>query len=224
MPGKNTRKIYVENGYYHVYNRGVEKRIIFQDDQDYHVFLSYLKLYLSPPPPITQKQSNVWKNNLFQEINLLAYCLMPNHFHLLIHQQSKQAINQFIQRIGTKYAMYFNKRYERKGTLFEGVYKAVLVEKDEQLLHLSRYIHLNPLAIASPSIGRDPNQKLIDAYSSYKNYLGFIKQGWIHPEEILSCFASAQKTDLKNILSYQSFVEDYKEESFNLLQPLTLDS
>ena len=150
MPTRHRIKTYVENSFYHIYNRGVEKRIIFQDDQDYRVFLYYLKLYLSPPESVKslQKkgQSFIIKprqrplNNFYNEINLLAYCLMPNHFHLLLKQKPANGIEKFMRSFGTKYVQYFNKRYRRIGPLFQGTYKGVLIETDEQLLHLSRYL------------------------------------------------------------------------------------
>ncbi len=200
MPRKNSLKIYVEGGYYHLYNRGVEKREIFLDDKDYKVFLYFLKKYLSPSeePVIFQK-----KKNLINQIELLSYCLMPNHFHLLVKQNVKEGITNLMNRLGTNYAMYFNKRYKRVGSLFQSVYKAVIVESDEQLLHLSRYIHLNP---------QDKVGKLIDyPYSSYGDYLGVRKSEWVHPEQILSFFKK-KRSKVFDYFSYQSFVEGYKEE------------
>lgn len=179
MPGKNVIKQYVENGYYHIYNRGVEKRTIYQDDKDYKVFLFYLKTYLSPPNSSPDKINSLDQINLSQQIKLLAFCLMPNHFHLLVWQKTKDAIEKLMRRIGTKYVMYFNKRYKRIGALFQNTYKAVLIKTDEQLLHLSRYIHLNPIK-DTPLQG----SILVNSYSSYKVYLGKQKINWIYPEEI----------------------------------------
>jgi putative transposase len=200
MPRKNSLKIYVEGGYYHLYNRGVEKREIFLDDKDYKVFLYFLKKYLSPSeePVIFQK-----KKNLIDQIELLSYCLMPNHFHLLVKQNVKDGITNLMNRLGTNYAMYFNKRYKRVGSLFQSVYKAIIVESDEQLLHLSRYIHLNP---------KDKVGELIDyPYSSYGDYLGMRKSNWLHTEQILSFFKK-KRSKVFDYFSYQSFVEGYREE------------
>ena len=154
MPARNIVKEYLPDSYYHIYNRGVEKRIIFQDEADYKVFLSYLKLYLSPPPELPKEISDQYRaiaeklqlNNYCNEIKLSAFCLIPNHFHLLIKQNPVNGINRFMQSLCTKYSMYFNKKHKRIGKLFQGHYKAVLVKTEEQLLHLSRYIHLNPVA------------------------------------------------------------------------------
>lgn len=229
MPAKNRVKLYVENGYYHIYNRGVEKRIIFQDDQDYRVFLHYLNLYLSPPKLLQSNKGPSFiiqprkrpLNNFHGEIILLTYCLMPNHFHLLLKQKPTRSIEKFMRSLGTKYVQYFNKRNQRVGPLFQNIYKAVLIETDEQLLHLSRYIHLNPLETNRKD---GPfHRKLLNSYSSYADYLGKRKTQWVRPEEILSFFKTAQKTSLKDILSYQSFVENYIQPPEELLGSLILE-
>jgi len=207
MPQKNSIKAYLEGGYYHIYNRGVENREIFLDDRDYKVFLYYLKQYLAPIEE-TIFIGKIQHTNLSSEIDLLSFCLMPNHFHLQIKQKNKDGITKLMRRLLTNYAMYFNKRYQRNGTLFQGIYKAVLINSDSQLLHLSRYIHLNPYELEKRSF-----KKLVDyPYSSYGDYLGVRKSSWVKPQEILSFFKNARRSDLKDILSYQSFVEDYKVE------------
>lgn len=210
MPRKNSLKTYVAGGYYHLYNRGVEKREIFLDAQDYKTLLYFLKQYLQPPSleglkPFRQK-------SLAGEISLLAYCLMPNHFHFLVRQSAKDGITKLMNRIGTNYGMYFNKRYERVGSLFQGVYKAVLIDNEARLLHLSRYIHINPYGIENRSFG-----KLVDyPYSSYGDYLGTRGARWVEPQEILSYFKSGKRLPGAmagaDYLSYQSFVEDFKGE------------
>lgn len=161
MASKNSRKSYVEQGYYHIYNRGVEKRHIFLDPQDYGVFLSYLKEYLSPKdekalseklsdPSISAQERDktlklLKRNNFYNEILLLAFCLMPNHFHLLIKQSNALSIDKFMNSLALRYVIYFNRKYKRTGGLFQDVYKAVSIETDEQFLHLTRYIHQKPL-------------------------------------------------------------------------------
>ena len=157
MPAKNSIKQYLENGYYHIYNRGVEKRTIFLDSQDYAVFLSYLKSYLLPKkekklmeklshPTISCRERDkilreLRLNNFYNDIHLLAYCLMPNHFHFLIKQAKAESIDRFMNSLCTRYTMYFNRKYKRVGSLYQDVYKAVLVSSEPQLLHLTRYIH-----------------------------------------------------------------------------------
>lgn len=226
MPRKNTIKSYVENGIYHVYNRGVEKRIIFQDEQDHKTFLKYLKEALSPPKDkkdllvdITLK-GDTFKGiarqpkNFFGKIDLIAYCMMPNHFHLLLKQTSKNDLKEFIQSVATRYSMFFNKKYKRVGALFQSAYKAVLISDDPYLLHLSRYIHLNPSEYFSD---------LTKAFSSYAEYLGIRKTKWIKPELVLSQFTQTKLPFLKNITTYQSFVEEFQKDSTELLGELILE-
>lgn len=214
MPAKNARKQYLENGYYHLYNRGVEKRTIFLDQQDYSVFLSYLKEYLIPKNEKTlqeilsssdtssKEKDKALKllhlNNFSNEITLLAYCLMPNHFHFFIKQKSPNSIDKFMNSLCTRYTMYFNKKYKRVGSLYQGVYKAVLVSSEEQFLHLSRYIHKQALASQGEALRSWAGQP-----SSYNEYLGLRKTQWVHPEEILSYFSNSNPT-----LSYQAFVKE----------------
>lgn len=226
MPARNTVKKFVENAYYHIYNRGVEKRNIFQDEKDYKVFLHFLKLYLEEPAPHRVQPFGGLnpRKSLNKEISLLVYCLMPNHFHLLVKQKTKDAITKFMRRICTNYVMYFNNRHERVGSLFQGIYKGVLVETEEQLLHLSRYIHLNPM---EPSTKRPSGFNPLEyPYSSYAEYLGKRRTKWINTQEILSYFKTAQRTSLKDMLSYETFVEDYKEkeDSVQILKGLILEA
>lgn len=229
MPARNVLKSYLENGYYHIYNRGVEKRVIFTDKQDESVFLSYLKEYLTPkdtaeltkvlvdPESSARHKAEVVKfirmNNFYGEIILLAYCLMPNHFHFLIKQNRERSIEKFMRSLSTRYVQYFNRRHDKRvGGLFQDAYKAVLIESDNQLLHLSRYIHRNPL-LKGVSLKESPQP------SSYRNYLGFMKQEWVKPEEVLAYFAKS------GINSYQAFAEsnEYEEKSLKEVSSLLLD-
>lgn len=230
MPAKNTVKQYSENCYYHLYNRGVEKRNIFLDNQDYSVFLHLLKYYLSPPDlnnehPFTNLSLTGFNpvrlrpmQTLFGEIDLLGYCLMPNHYHLLVKQITRDGITQLTRKISTTYSMYFNHRYKRVGHLFQGIFKAALIQDDSYLLHLSRYIHLNSNQVT----GFNP---VTYPYSSYQYYLGIKNAFWVKPKFILAYFQSNINSSLfpKEINSYQKFVEDYMEDSEKYLGPLVLE-
>src|SRR3989338_7112279 len=125
MPSKNTVKLFVEDGYYHVYNRGVEARTVFLDDNDYLMFLYFLKYYLEEPQPDDIKQL---KRSLRKKVSLLCYCLMPNHYHLLLKQFTRDGMTRLVRAVSTNYACYFNVRYQRVGSLFQGIYKAALVD------------------------------------------------------------------------------------------------
>lgn len=211
MPAKNIVKLYQENSYYHLYNRGVEKRNIFLNEKDYQVFLSYLKIYLTPKDKSSLRSNLLevknWakKDEIIRLINLknyatsvdlLAYCLMPNHFHFLIKQEPAMAMKSFMQSFFTKYSMYFNRQHKRVGTLFQGNYKAVQVKSEEQLVYLSKYIHLNP--------GKDKFRAW--RYSSLTNYFGTINQVWVKPAAILSLFSKDRPAT-----SYSKFMKEEKD-------------
>ena len=221
MPAKNTVKDYRADSYYHIYNRGVEKRVIFTSEKDYQVFLSYLKIYLSPRDKdslrLNLQEASNWSekekiinkinlNNFSKEIDLLSYCLMPNHFHLLIKQKPTYAIKSFMQSLISKYSIYFNKQHDRVGSLFQGIYKAVRVKSESQLIYLSKYIHLNP-----------KEKSLTYKYSSLPNYLGKINQTWVKPGEIKSYFSKEKPNS-----SYLSFINE-KDNNIYLNSKYMLD-
>ena len=227
MPHKHAVKVYVENGHYHAYNRGVEKRKIFMDDQDYRVFLHLLKYYLSPLSDNAQHPLKDLPNyplirprplaNLAGEVDLLAYCLMPNHFHLLLRQISSDGMPKLMRRLLTTYSMYFNKRNKRVGHLFQSSYKAALVKEDPYLLHLSRYIHLNPVELTGIIPVRYP-------YSSYPYYLGKKKAEWVKPDFILNFFKTSDKLPFLNSYpSYQRFVEGASYDPREMVGNLAID-
>lgn len=183
MPVKNCLKVYKPNAYYHVYNRGVEKRTIFQTERDYKIFLSYLKFYLQGQS-LQVLSSSRQPNNFYDEIELLAYILMPNHFHMLLYQTNTMDINYFMRSLMTKYVGQFNKRYQRVGPLFQSRYKAVLIESKDQLIYTTKYIHRNCLDLFSDKL---PARTVLAGYkySSYLNYTGVVNQIWVNPEPVL---------------------------------------
>lgn len=229
MPAKNSVKQYLENRIYHVYNRGVEKRIIFQDEGDYIFFMSLLKDYLSKPEKddvrsdLTQEQitkkTRRERKNFHSRITLLSFCLMPNHFHLLVKQTDCNDLSEFMRCLITAYSIYFNYKYDRIGSLFQGRYKGIHVTDDNYLLHLSRYIHLNPLELLGGNI---KNLKDYD-FSSYHDYLKLKNTKWVNTKPILDYFLENKKFEIISSRSYQSFVEEYKHSSAEMLGNLTLD-
>ena len=167
MPARNVIKTYVPDSYYHVYNRGVSKQTIFRDEQDYEVFLGLLKRYLSPTP--TLRANRVPYPSYAGEVQLLSYCLMPNHFHLQLYQTSEEGMQLLLKSVSVAYSMYFNKKHKRVGAVFQQRYRAVRIVNDAQLVHISRYIHMNPAQY--------------DAWewSSLPYYLEKQRADWIHP-------------------------------------------
>lgn len=214
MPSPNAIKTYIKDGIYHIYNRGVEKRDIFIDEQDYKIFLYYLKSYLLPleEQDRTKMPSSLKRLDflvLAEEIQLIAYCLMPNHFHFLVKQSSERAIVEFMKRLSNAYVEYFNKKYKRQGTLFQGRYKASLVSEEIYFTYLSSYIHRNPLGLFLRISEEEKIKKMRRyPYSSYLDYLGQRNTRWIHAKEILSLFENKHRGFISEFNSYQEFVEE----------------
>jgi len=141
---------------YHIYNRGNDKRVTFQNKTDYDRFIALLYLCnsvknirLSDYPKVKlEKLLDIKRGETIVDIG--AYCLMPNHFHLLIHEKTENGISKFMQKLLTAYTMYFNKKNERTGSLFGGLFKATHANEDNYLKYLFSYIHLNPVKLIEP--------------------------------------------------------------------------
>ena len=177
------RKVDFATGeYYHLYNRGNSKQKIFLDKNDYKHFIKLLYLCNS-------KRNFVFRDiteNTFEFdrettlVNIGAYCLMPNHFHLLVQEKEENGISKFMQKLSTAYVMYFNTKYGRTGGLFEGKFKSQHVSKDRHMKYLFSYIHLNPVKLIEPKWKEKGIINLIKAKlflrdyisSSYLEYLG----------------------------------------------------
>jgi len=233
MPGKNCLKTYQENGYYHIYSRGVNKNPIFVDEVDYRFFLYLLKLYLMNPQNTTKLIKQESKKfmripkNYYQKLIIICYCLMPNHIHLLVKQTEKMIMAEFMKAMMTKYVMYFNRKYKRTGHLFESRYKAAIIDSDPYLLHLTRYIHLNPQDLNSEEVKFSKTWSSFKdyPYSSYQWYLKKVKTEWFDSSCILIFFKNKSKILFlpKSIFSYQSFVENYNQAPPRDLKYLLID-
>lgn len=212
MPRKNTIRRDVEGGFYHIYNRGVDKRVIFQDSTDYSVFMRFIKEYLLPPnhPDLEILQGlNPRRHamNYNHLVELIAFCLMPNHFHLFIRQIKKTGVSEFMRALATNYSVYFNHKYDREGPLFQGTYKAVLVDENPYFLWITKYIHQNPREIIARV---KPLQKLAEySYSSYPDYLGLKKTEWVKSDIISENFGNSQNN---RAVKYQQFIEETDDE------------
>ncbi len=147
------RVTFAPDEYYHVYNRGTDKRVIFLDDEDHERFVTLLFLSNSGVPLHRSDYARTRSAQVFHAhreatlVDIGAYCLMPNHFHLLVREHSEGGVVAFMQKLSTAYAMYFNKKYARSGALFEGPFRATHVTRDEHLSYLFAYIHLNPIGM-----------------------------------------------------------------------------
>ncbi len=197
------RKVVLANNeVYHVINRGVEEREVFLDRRDYTRFLNSFIYYQKANPPVRfsfrKRTPKERFSNLDNLVEIICYCLMPNHFHFLLKQIKDDGISSFISRLTNSYTRYFNTRHKRMGHLFQGPFKAVRIETDEQLIHISRYVHLNPVV---GFLVKDPKDY---PYSSYLEYLGGGKGKEVCQKElVLAQFSSPKK--------YEEFVLDQKD-------------
>jgi len=176
--------IFSEGEFYHVYNRGTEKREIFLNKNDYQRFIKLLFLSNGTKPIILkdlpQGRSLGEIDRGEQLVHIGAYCLMPNHFHILVKETREGGITKFMSKLSTAYSMYFNKINGRTGSLFEGRFKATHVNNDNYLKYLFSYIHLNPVKIIEPKWKEAgiTNKKQAEQYiknykySSYLDYIG----------------------------------------------------
>lgn len=211
---------------YHLYNRGVDKRVIYPDDSYFLRFISILRHYLKYDYPYSLvlqrrcKNSDVksfalklekyrWEN---PPVGILSLCLMPNHFHLQVKQITEDGITIFMHRLGTAYANYFNVRNDRTGRLFQGPFKSVRVESEGQFLCLNRYIHINPTAADLV----ESDNLVFWKWSSLPEYLGKRKDNICNTGDVLHYF--------KNADDYLDFIlADFNEAEREDLEKLAID-
>ncbi|MEW5871609.1 MAG: transposase [Chloroflexota bacterium] len=188
MPPRNMT--FCSGCYYHLYNRGVNKERIFFERENYLFFLRRAREYFG------------------SAVSIVAYCLMPTHYHLLINLASDN-LAPIMSSLGMSYARAINVRFERTGPLFQGRFCAKLVDKDEYLLHLSRYIHLNPVVAKLVQKAEDWE------YSSYREYLGLRHGTLPNPDVVLAHFKTPGDSQSPGVsgadASYRAFVESYQE-------------
>lgn len=218
------RNIVLANGeIYHVFNRGIDRRPIFTAKREYQRMLTAIWFYQYTKPganlsqylDLGDEQKRLHEETLEKkplQISLLSYCLMPNHFHLVVRQEVQDGIRKFLANITNSYTKYFNLKRKRVGPLLQGTFKAVWVETDEQFLHLTRYVHLNPMASYLCKLENLP----LYPWSSYREYLS--------PQDMKLCNKEVLQS-LMSFKNYAKFVKDQAEYSRNLkkIKHLTLD-
>ena len=209
------------NEIYHIYNRGVEKRKIFLEDKNYFRFIHDLfefndtipagKYYIFGGATSENIAQNPKSRKRELLVEILSFCLMPNHYHLLLRQLKNGGIVKFIRKLDTGYTMYFNKKNKRVGPLFQGRFKAVLIDNEQHFYHIPYYIHSNPIELIESSWedgiikNTTKAKKFLESYkwSSYLDYIGkknfpsiistkFLNEIWGSPQK--------HKTDFKNWL------------------------
>lgn len=214
MPGRTIP--FITDQAYHVYNRGINKQPVFVNKRDYDRALESLRYYRFHNQNLSlskylllqkSKRNNFLTNSRrkLQMVEVFAYCFMPNHFHLLVKQLEDGGISKFIGQFQNSYTRYFNIRHDRDGSLFLDQFKAVRIEDDEQLLHVSRYIHLNPY---TGYVVKNINNLVSYPYNSLKDYLLQKESDMVDTEFILGQFHSRQ--------SFKKFVFDQADYQKNL--------
>lgn len=197
MPSRNTTKVYDTNAFYHVYNRGATGQTIFIDEADKHKFMALFRRHL-----LQEEGDEEYKK---YDVDIAAYCLMGNHFHLLLWQGTDvSAISGLMRSVSTAYSMYFNKRYKRQGHVFQSIFRASRITDDAYLAHISRYIHLNP-------------QRYRTFYwSSLRDYLGERSDELIHPERVLDMTPDQYLEFLEEYTDRRKVLKDIQSQLANL--------
>lgn len=227
---------FVNKEIYHVYNRSVEKREIFVDDQDRFRFIHDLFEFNDEAPavnlyykrPLIQsyeaKPRKIEQQKRKLLVEILAFVVMPNHFHLLLRQIKENGISNFMHKLGTGYTMYFNQKYERAGSLFQGTYKAILVNQEAHFIHLPYYIHFNPLDLKFPE-WRDREiknykqaMKFLENYrwSSFLDYIGKKNFPSVTQREFLNEFFEGPENYKKDAMKWLKEMDLEEIEDFTL--------
>jgi putative transposase len=216
----------VTNEVYHVFNRSNASIPIFKTLRDYKKIMFTLTYYKNANPPVKlsifNRQPLVVRQEILKSlnkksdliVNMICYCIMPNHFHFVLKQTKKDGIKDLIRLLCNSYSHYFNTKNNRSGSVFGGRFKAVRVENENQLQHLVRYIHLNPL---TSYIVRNFDDLQLYKYSSLPEYLNLNKNHFCSKDTILK--------DFKNINKYKEFLlnhSDYQR-SLHIIKHQMLD-
>ncbi len=203
------RPVFINDQFYHVFNRGTDKRDVFADEQDYRRFLFSMKGFNDVNSTLNfYRRLNVGSPTSLKPINqeslveILCYCLMPNHFHLIVRQLKENGITSFMRKMGTGYTNYFNQKHKRSGVLFQGKFKSILIESDEYLNYLIQYIDLNPLELIEP----DWKEKGLKNWNKSKEFL-----------------KSYQWGNCRDYEKYSEISENYDAESLKKIEKLIIE-
>lgn len=214
----------INEQYHHIYNRSIAKYVIFNDKQDYFRFIELIDLcrftefayrysdFLDLNEQFRAQYINNLKNSS-KLVEIIAYCIMPTHIHLMLQQIADKGISKFMSKVQNSYSRYFNIRHQRKGPLFEGKFKNVLIKEDEQMLHVTRYFHLNP---TSAGLVKKPEDW---KFSSYQEYISNSCDNSIcNFKEIINLNSSQYKKFVEDRIDYQrklSFIKNLLLDDYN---------
>jgi putative transposase len=206
--------------FYHIFNHGNGDRLIFLDDKDKKHFVRLLYLMNSSTPVLLKEISSGQEFSFDRGetiVDIGAYVLMDNHYHLLLREKIENGTSKFMQKLITAYTMYFNIRYTKRGTLFEGKFKAKHLDQDDYLRHIFAYVHLNPVKIIEPKwkvLGLKNCPDVLASlegyqFSSYLDYLGQsrLESKILNKEAFPEYFSSLKevKTEMVDWLNFKNF-------------------
>jgi len=175
--------------YYHIFNRGVEKRIIFRQKADYNRFIKSLEFFNTNSPIEMRSEEKISPKSDERLVDVVAYCINSNHFHLLLKENKENGIVTFMKKVCTGYAMYFNKKNDRSGVLFQGRFKSVHMDSNDLLLYISAYVNCNS------QIHGIENAEIYP-WCSFPEYLGNSGE---------KCQKGVVSDQFKNIKEYKNF-------------------
>lgn len=215
-------KAFVSEEFYHIYNRGNSKQKIFHDAEDYDRFISLMYACNSTNNfriyDLNQAETPYDFERNTPLVDIGAYVIMPNHFHILMTQTKDGDVSKFMQKLTTAYVMYYNKKYNRTGSLFEGKFKSEHLDKDTYLKYIFSYIHLNPLKLLDKNWKENQitnKKRVLDylaqyKYSSYLDYLGKkrIQNIILNPKAFPAYFSTSQEFS-EEILDWINFKQDH---------------
>jgi len=234
------RAVFGVGEYYHVYNRGVEKRDVFMSRRDYERFLFDMYAMNDRRPFLNsqfhyrgltsierlaeRRHARGGRHPWQKLVDIVCFCLLPNHFHFILRQAIEGGISLFMQKLGTAYTMYFNERNARTGGLFQGTYKAKHVASDRYFLPLTRYIHLNPLDLLDPGWkergvgkGREAQRFIVDyPWSSYADFIGTARFPRIVENDLTSKLVGSPR-------HYQEYVSRFRVADLGAISDLTIE-
>ena len=210
----------VAGQFYHVFNRSIARLPIFKNKRDYERMMRTINYYRYPNPPLrfsffdrlpADKKEDFLKDlkdTKIPMVEIISYCLMPNHFHFLLRPLTDFGVSHFVRDIQHSYSKYFNTKNDRSGSLFQGMFKAVLIETDEQFIHVSRYIHLNPVSSYLIEI----NALRSYPWSSFKDLENFADSTFVNFQPIMEHYktAGAYRRFVFDQADYQRALEKIK--------------
>lgn len=214
---RNTK--FADDEYYHIYNRGVDKRLIFGNKYDLERFFLCMKEF-NAVHPIGSIYSNTFKlsgptSKLKKDndplVEFVAYCINPNHYHFILRQTKDGGISEFMKRLGGGYTRYFNDKHKRSGALFRGRYKFIHIDSNDYLLYVSAYVNLNNLVHKLSG----PTSKLVK--SSWEEYLGRTEYDFCNKEIVLEQFKSRKEYKIFANSVWRGAIENKKEGEYEKL-------